>query len=221
MTTTEPRPRLDPLDTLPAAPAPLGEVVESSTTSFLAQATELDAAPSFGSFVRVTHDDGTTIYGVVAHVETTGIDPGARPIMRGHDHVRDGLIYEENPDLPHVLRTTFRALTVGFARDGRLFQFLPDRPPRLHYSVHPLNPNAVCAFTDAGLDYLATLLAAADVPSDELVAASIRHTAAVRGEPEFASRAGRELAQLLRADYPRLTAILRRIAPTTPSNVGT
>ncbi len=213
MTTTQPRPLLDTLERLATQPAPLGEVVESTTTSFLAQTAELDAAPAFGSFVCVSHDDGTAVYGVVGYVETTGIDAGARPIMRGHDDVRDGLIYEENPDLPHVLRTTFRALTVGFGRQGRLFQFLPDSPPRLHYSVRAASPDAVRALTDAGLDFLSTLLAARDVPADELVAACVRHTAAVRGEPDFAHRAGRELAQLLRSDYPRLTAILRRVAP--------
>jgi hypothetical protein len=39
----------------------------------------------------------------------------------------------------------------------------------------------------------------------------LRYTAAhFRDSAEFLNLAGRELAQLLRADYPRLTAILRR-----------
>ncbi len=212
MTALEPRP-LAASAPAPQVEAPAGEVIESTTTSFLAQAAELDAAPAFGSFVRVTGDDGTTIYGVVAHVETSGIDPGARPIMRGHGAVRDGLIYVENPDLPHVLRTTFLALIVGFRELGGYRQRLPDRPPRLHYSVHLASPDEVRALVDAGLDYLGTLLNAVDVPVDELVAANVRLTAAIREEAAFAHRAGRELAQLLRADYPRLTAILRRVAP--------
>src|SRR5437762_2546647 len=133
-----------------------GEVIESSTTEFIAQARQLDGAPPLGAFVQVATDDGPTIVGVVAHVQTTGIDPGAKAIMRGHDEVRDELIYEENPDLPLVLRTTFRALVVGFAQSGSVYQFLPPRPARLHYSVLPCTPAAVRTFTDGGLDYLGT-----------------------------------------------------------------
>ena len=196
--------------------APIGEIIEASTTEFVAQAAELGEAPDFGAFVHVAADQGLTIMGVVAQVQTAGIDPGARPIMRGHGEVRDDLIYQENPDLPHVLRTTFQAMIVGF-REGRTWhQFLPPRPPRLHYSVWTSPPAEVRHFTDAGLDYLRTLLAAtAEAPADELLAANIRLTAAShpdRAEQgRFTHAAGRELAQLLRADYERLNAILRRV----------
>src|SRR5262249_44777042 len=147
-------------------PSLIGEVVEASTTEFLAQALELDWAPPFGAFVEVATEDALTIYGVVAHVQTAGIDPGSRAIMRGHGDVRDERIYEENPDLPLVLRTTFRALVVGFADRGSLHQFLPPRPPRLHYSVFTCPPHRVEYFTDAGLDYLQVLLTAPEVPAD-------------------------------------------------------
>jgi hypothetical protein len=195
--------------------ASVGEIVASSTTEFLAQAVELDLAPPFGALVEVTSDDGQTVYGVVAHVETTGIDPGSRAIMRGHGDVRDERIYEENPDLPLVLRTTFRALVVGFADAERLHQFLPARPPRLHYSVFTAAPETVRNFAGTSLNYLQALLNAAEVPVNELLAANLRYTAArSRDQGEFLQQAGRELAQLLRADYARLTSILRRcLAP--------
>jgi len=192
-------------------PGLIGEVVEASTTEFLAQALELDWAPPFGAFVEVATDDAMTVYGVVAHVQTAGIDPGSRAIMRGHGDIRDERIYEENPDLPLVLRTTFRALVVGFAEHGGLHQFLPPRPPRLHYSVFTCPPQRVRCFTSYGLDYLQALLATPDVPVDELLAANLRLTA--NDQPDsgaFLQEAGRELAQLLRADYARLTGILRR-----------
>jgi hypothetical protein len=193
----------------------MGEVVEASTTEFLAQTVELDSAPPFGAFVDVATEDNLTIYGVVVHVQTAGIDPGSRAIMRGHGDVRDERIYQENPDLPLVLRTTFRALVVGFGEGARLYQFLPPRPPRLHYSVFSSTPETVRAIA-ANLDYLQALLNAADAPVDELLAANLRYTAAhFRDGAEFMNLAGRELAQLLRADYSRLTSILRRcLAPT-------
>jgi hypothetical protein len=192
-------------------PTLVGEVIEASTTEFLAQAQQLDAAPPFGAFVQVANDDGVTILGVVAHVQTSGIDPGARAIMRGHDDVRDDLIYQENPDLPLVLRTTYWALVVGFTEGGTIYQFLPPRPARLHYSVVPCSAAAVRSFTDAGLDYLGALLAGTEIPVDELLAANLRLTAVQRGETQdFLGSAGRELAYLLHADYGRLTAILKR-----------
>jgi hypothetical protein len=193
----------------------IGEVVESSTTEFLAQTLELDAAPPFGAFVEVARDETLAVYGVVAHVQTCGIDPGSRAIMRGHGDIRDERIYLENPDLPLVLRTTFRALVVGFAEGRKLYQFLPPRPSRLHYSVFTCEPAAVREFTASGLDYLQALLNAADLPVDELLAANLRYTAAQHHDgAEFLHVAGRELAQLLRADYTRLTSILRRcLAP--------
>jgi hypothetical protein len=195
------------------SPELVGELIESTTVDFVAQAAELDAAPPLGAFVEVGTDQGLSVYGVVAHVETAGIDPGARPIMRGHGDVRDGLIYAENPDLPLVLRTTFRSLVVGYGEHGSYHQVLPARPPRLHYSVWVSTAVAVRAFTDSGLDYLNTLLASPEAGTDELIAANVRLTALARGEPQaFARTAGRELAQLLRSDYARLSSILRRIS---------
>ena len=214
MTTLEPDQHVVPNGRDGGGTSPLGEVIESSTTSFLAQACQLDGAPPFGSFVRVTGDDGLTAIGVVGHVETGGIETSARPVMRGYGDVRDGRIYEENPDLPHVLRTTFRALVVGYGWRGGYRQVLPPRPPRLHYSVHAASPGEVRAFTDVGLDYLGTLLAAEEAPTVELVAANVRRTGALQSEPEdFARAAGRELARLLRSDYARLASILRRTLP--------
>ena len=136
--------------------------------------------------------------------------------MRGHGDVRDERIYQENPDLPLVLRTTFRALVVGFLDGHELYQFLPPRPPRLHYSVSICAPETVRTFASTGLDYLVAMLNAADAPADELLAANLRYTSACyRDGGEFLNLAGRELAQLLRADYARLTAILRRcVSPT-------
>lgn len=193
----------------------IGEIVESSTTEFLAQTIELDSAPPFGALVEVVTEEGSTVFGVVAHVQTAGIDPGSRAIMRGHGEVRDERIYQENPDLPLVLRTTFRGLVVGFAQGTQLHQYLPARPPRLHYSVFTATPSTVRTFAARGLDYLQALLTAAEVPADELLAANLRYVAAQYPDgSEFLQSAGRELAQLLRADYPRLTAILRRcLAP--------
>jgi hypothetical protein len=174
---------------------------------------------------------------VVSETRTASLEAGGRPIARGHEDVVDAAIYRENPDLEHVLRTEFKALLVGFrvaasppasggrggvlspalggTEEGRVFQHLPPLPPPLHYSVYACTPPEVVAFTER-LDFLRALLAAPPGLADELAAACARAAATARGGRDgeaFLLRVGRELAVLLRGDYDRLTAVLRRLRP--------
>ena len=91
----------------------------------------------------------------------------------------------------------------------------PD-PPRLHYSVSVSAPETVRLFAASGLDYLVAMLNATDAPSDELLAANLRYTAAqYHDHGEFLQLAGRELAQPLRPDHAAPTALLRPGLPPT------
>jgi hypothetical protein len=190
---------------------PIGEIVESSTTELLAQACQLGQAPAFGSLVKVEWEPGL-LYGLVHEVRTGALEPGAQAVMRGRAEVRDEAIYRENPDLRAVLRTEFAALIVGFSEQGDPRHFLPPHPPALHWSVYECRDDESVAFTNR-LDYFRTVLALPAGRSDELLAANIRLVARARVfEPGFTLRAGRELARLLKSDYDRLTAILRRLA---------
>jgi hypothetical protein len=88
---------------------------------------------------------------------------------------------------------------------------LPPSPPPLHWSVVECDPAEVAALTTR-LDYLRTILAANEAPIDALLAANVRQAGAAHlDETSFRLRAGRELATLLKHDYPRLTAILRAL----------
>src|SRR5579875_1202976 len=171
------------------------------------------------------HAQPTELYAVVAETHTASLEAGGRPIARGREGVVDAAIYRENPDLEHVLRTEFRAFLVGFCTTSlagssksagrRVFQHLPPLPPPLHYSVYACSPAEVVAFTER-LDFLRALLATSPALADELTAACVRAAAAARGGAAgeaFLLRVGRELAVLLRDDYDRLTAVLRRLRP--------
>src|SRR5256885_12349513 len=83
-----------------------GEVIEASTTEFTAQAVRLDGAPPFGAFVQVATDDGLTIVGVVAHVQTGGAAPCARANMPGHDGLSGDPLSSRNTGLPPRLLPT-------------------------------------------------------------------------------------------------------------------
>lgn len=195
-----------------AAPAgPAGEVVDTSVAELTAQACQFGVAPPFGSFVKVAAPE-RTVYGVVYAIHSGSLEPGGRPVLRGRDGVRDRAIYDQNPDLEQLLRTEFSALVVGYEEQGALRLYLPPVPPPLHWSVWACDP-AETARLAARLDYFRTILSASQVPADALLAANIRIVAsAPEAAPDLRVRAGRELATLLKHDYPRLLAILRALA---------
>jgi hypothetical protein len=198
----------------------IGEVIESSTTGFTAGAYELLAGPPFGALVRAqARTEGMAVYGLVYDIRTGSKEPGGRAMVRGRTYegreLFDAEIYHEHPDLAEVLQTEFSAITVGFVEQGRSHHYLPPHPPPVHYSVYECDGPELAAFTSQ-TDFFRTLLFASHIPSDELLAAVIR--AAARARPgddarAFLVQAGREVASLLKDDYDRLNAILRRIRP--------
>jgi NADPH-dependent ferric siderophore reductase len=131
--------------------------------------------------------------------------------VRGREGMYDRDIYAENPDLEVVLQTEFHALIVGFCDGPAIRQYLPPLPPPVHYSVHVCDDEELRRFTQR-LDFLPTVLAARDLPADELLAAALRRAAEVQPDRyAFVVGAGRKLALLLRDDHARLMTILQRI----------
>lgn len=222
----------------------VGEIVEARTTGFVAQSpkSHLHTPPLFGSFVRVlphnvpisiglarerdpfaepevntnplmlpagVPDD--TLYALVTEAMTGSLEPGRRPAAYGLDEAR---LREEQPQIFDLLATTFSAVHIGYAREGRFRPHLPPRPPRLHAFVTECTPEEVRALTDAP-DFLRSLLAAPLLVSvDELLAAALRHASLCRNNDfAFLVRAGKQLALLLRDDPERLAALLRKLEP--------
>lgn len=204
----------------PPTPGPerIGEIIESSTTRFVAGAYELLQAPPFGALVRAqTRQPGLAIYGLVYEISTGSHEPGGRAVVRGRTYSGRNLyneqIYQEHPDLAEVLQTAFAALTVGFVEDGHIRHYLPPHPPPVHYSVYECAPAELARFSTT-CDFFRGVLYAGQIPGDELLGAVIR--AAAQTQPDrraYLVQAGRELASLLKDDYDRLAALLRRIKP--------
>jgi hypothetical protein len=193
---------------------PIGEIVDTSVAELTAQACVLNVAPPFGGFVKVMMPE-RTVYGVVYAIHTGSLEPGGRPVLRGRDGMRDGAIFEQNPDLEQLLRTEFSALVIGFEERGETGQalraYLPASPPPLHWSVVECDRDEIARLTTR-LDYFRTILSATSAPVDALLAANIRLAgAAWSNASAFRLKAGRELATLLQHDHPRLTAILRAL----------
>lgn len=191
--------------------AKIAEVIEASTTEFVAHCYDLDGAPDFGSFVRV-RDRAIDIFAVVSEVRTSSIDPGRRPLARGQNADDEEQLYRDNPEIRELLRSELTATVVGFREADEFKHYLPPRPPRIHGFVYRCTDAEVEAFTNC-LDFLQTLLASPNrIALDELIAATIRNAWLARsGDREFLVRAGKEVATLLANEVNRLNGILRRI----------
>jgi hypothetical protein len=189
----------------------VGEVIEASTTDFVAQCYELYQSPPLGSLVKTT-DLAVELYGIVCQATTASLEPGRRPIARGKDEASEEEIYRSSPQLLKLLRTEFDALVVGHRQDDKLYHYLPPNPARIHGFVYLCSPDEVREFSQS-LAFLNLLLNThLPVSVEELVAASLRQMSQVYQDPHnFLVAAGKELAVLLGGEFNRLKAILTRI----------
>lgn len=193
----------------------VGEVIETSTGGFWAESIALHQLPELGSLVEVRVPSGETVYGVVAYGQTAGVDSGRQAVLRGTAEVFDDGIYARHPELAMILRTTFRAVTVGY-RDGngRVRHYLAPCPPPLHYSVSRCAAADLLAFT-ARPRYFSLLLGAeSEVPAEQVLAAHIRATYELLGEDQrWLAEASQQVARILKRDYDRLLTVLEAIDP--------
>jgi len=188
-----------------------GEVIEASTSGYLAQCYELYQSPALGSLVKTRGDNNLEIFGVVCNTSTLGIEPGRRPIARGKDAVSEEEIYRSSPQLYKLLKSEFDVLVIGYSVEGRIYQNLPPKPARIHGFVYQCTMEEVRLFSRC-LDFLSLLLnARVEIPVEELVIATLREMAKSYGieRRAFLVGAGKELAVLLSQDYVRLKTILK------------
>ena len=184
----------------------IGEVVEASTTALVAQASQLNCAPAFGSYVEVRSE--RRIFGIVFNASTQSIEPNRRPTAYGKTEEQLRL---EQPQIFELLRTHFQVLVIGYVEGGKAVHTLPPQPARIHSFVHACDDDAVREFTADG-EYLRSILDAPGLPTDDLIIASLRHALNARGRSDYLERMGKDLARLLCNDYNRLTSLIRRLS---------
>lgn len=203
-------------------PDPIGEVIESSTRTFVAEVydevrsrPDEPAEPAFGEWVWAETARGDEVYALVSHVEIGSYDANRQAVALGMDEEERR---REMPMVQELLRMTVRAQILAFrsARSGSMRQTLPPHPPDIHAFVHRCTREQVRDL-DAPYDFLRTLVESPDpaVPVDDLLVAALRqvheaHGAEHGGRPELVA-AGRTLSRLLDDDHERLQSILRRV----------
>ncbi len=196
-----------------AEPQRVGEVIQASTTDFVAQCYELYQIPPLGSLVK-TRDRQLELYGIVCNATTTSLEPGRRPIARGKDETTEEEIYRQSPQLLKLLKSEFGVLVVGHKQGDKLYHYLPPTPARIHSFVYQCPPEEIREFGQS-FDFLNILInASLPVSTEELVGAALRQMSQAYEDPRtFLVAAGKELALRLSGDLSQLKAILGRIKP--------
>jgi hypothetical protein len=104
-------------------PHHIGEVIETSTTEFVAQCLEPEdltfpTMPPFGSWVKsLDEESGNRIIAIVTYMTTSPIDSIHRARALGLSLTE---LREQQPQIFAMLKTEFRATIIGFETKGNL-----------------------------------------------------------------------------------------------------
>ena len=190
---------------------PVGRVLRASNRGFTFGCRVMQPdIPVFGSLVRADgRAPGSAIYGLIFDVLVQDDLFVRRFIIADppEEVVRD---QRENRQVPIEVSV----LVVGHRHGDTVYHQLPPQPPLSLDVIHTCTSDELVTFTRR-FGYFRLVLDCHDLPTDELLAASLRYAAEARdaGGRDYLVEAGRELARLLALDLPRLDAVLRRMRP--------
>jgi hypothetical protein len=206
--------------------AHFGEIIDVSTTRFVAQCVDRKNPPHFGSFVKtdtiISGEQSINIYGIVYNVHETSIDPSRRPVAHG---LTPEELQKRYPHFEEYLKVELEAAVIGFSSSrvdlgesniagtagAGIRTYLPPFPPRIHSFIFACDTAEVLSLTN-DLEFIRTLNSLSSLPTEELIAAAIRLAYVERdNDRSFLVRAGQEIAKLMKDDYEKARGILRRI----------
>lgn len=191
----------------------IGRVLRASTMGYTCGTRSSEITePNFGAFVQ-TQQRGSDVIAIgLIYAINIDDDPLVRQLIMANNMniatIRD---QRENRMVP----VEISVVNVGYMQNGQAFHSLPPRPPLSLDEVHTCEDQIIYYFTQK-LDFFRLVLNTPDVPSEELLAAALKHAAAsrpLREQREFLVGSGRRLAQLLSHDLTRLNHLLRLIKP--------
>jgi hypothetical protein len=194
-----------------ANPSVIGRVTRSSIRGFaggirLAQPN----MPAFGAFCRVEAQQGIShVVGLIYDISIEG-DELARQLAAADSPPPE--IRSDN-QFVRPIPIEISALSVGYRLGDAYIQTLPPQPPLTLADIFPLTPPEVGEFT-LQLDFIPLVLAAPQLPVDDLLGAALRHAAAARPKHErrrFMTEAARACARWLASDLNRLNILLERL----------
>lgn len=196
--------------------AMVGRVLRASTRGFTCgtQSNKIDSKHDFGAFVSapVANDDSLRVIGLIYAVEIKDDLLVNELVMAEAVNVSVLRDQRENRMVPMEISV----LNIGYYYAGyQPVHSLPPRPPMSLSVVELCSGDLVYAFTQRH-DFFPLVLNAAEVPSDDLLAAAIRYAAWAYPDDQryaFLVRCGREIARQLSHDLKRLEHVLALIRP--------
>ena len=185
----------------------IGEVIESTTAEFTAEARRYDQVPAYGPFVKV-RDGNILIYGIVSGAYTGSMDgvSKAKAFFKSLEELK-----MEQPQIFELLRTEFSCVVVGYEEAGRYHPYYPPSHPGLHLPVEEADDLEVLTISQY-LNYLDKTLNDPSGNGEELTAAVIRTTARLQTDPRaYVIKVGRELLRIMNYDTQRLKSVFERV----------
>jgi hypothetical protein len=195
----------------------VGRVLRASTRGFACgtQSNRIDNRHDFGAFVNapIANDDSIHVVGLIYAVEIKD-DLLVNELVMAE--TLDGNILRDQRE-NRMVPMEISVLNIGYRYEmtGMVIHSLPPRPPMSLSEVELCSAENVFRFTQR-TDFFPLVLNASEVPSDDLLAATIRYASWAYPESqryEFLVRCGRELARQLSHDLKRLEHVLALIRP--------
>jgi len=198
----------------------VGRVLRASTRGFDCgtHSRELGRQHDFGAFVKVpisnTNEAEGDIHavGLIYKVEIKD-DQLISELVMG-DELSDTIIRDQREN--RMIPVEVKIVNVGFMVHGRMIHSLPPRPPMSLADVVLMQPEEIYRFTNRP-DFFRLVLGASEVPSDDLLAASVNY-AALEAYPDaerygFRVKCGQQLARDISNDLKRLNHVLYLMRP--------
>lgn len=194
----------------------VGRVLRASTRGFDCgtHSRNIRAHHDFGAFVKVpiANDDYIYSIGLIYKVEIKD-DQLIAELVLG-EAVPDSILRDQREN--RLIPVEVKVLNVGYMAHGQMIHSMPPRPPMSLADVFLCSHDEIFQFTQHN-DFFRLVLGAAEVPSDDLIAAAIRGAALVQVDQQvryqFLVSCGQQLARDLSNDLKRLAHILRLIRP--------
>ncbi|KAA3601509.1 MAG: hypothetical protein DWQ06_07770 [Calditrichaeota bacterium] len=185
----------------------IAEVLESTSTSFLAELYSDEFEIEFGSVVKIFDEQREfPVWGVVTNIFNQGTYE-RQPVAFGMSRTE---LTKTHPQLTQLLKTRFEAIIIGY---GDVLDFspnIPTKPPLIHDQAQLLDD---IDFNVLGnnLSFLRFLFLSESNLTDELVFKLISKIYEIEDRNlQILVKAGKEISLNLQNDYERIRKIISR-----------
>lgn len=189
------------------------EVIESSTTAWVAQSWQWNKFAQYGSLVTI-QSKSMTLFGLVHHVQTGSMDPSRYPFP--YKKTQEELMAEQ-PQIFEFLKTSFSCIAMGYQENSICIHLTLPEPPPIHsfvYSATHKQAELFFASDQFLFPIFSSLIPGLNI--DELLLATIRYQSQYNIlTPERLKKYLEKYSLLIGNDYRRLKFFIERLSFAT------